>query len=315
MYNGVVSVLIPLYNAQGFIESAIKSAQAQTYRNLEIKVLDDGSTDASAAIVKRMAGQDSRINYSYQDNKGVAAARNRLIGLAKGEYLAFLDQDDHWYADKLRCQLELFDRPAKPALVFGDMLCVSGKGGNFSYFSKRRPYRGDIFYEFLFKGNFIPVSSVIVKSSIIRRNLPFRAELTIAEDWEMFLRIAKDYNIDYLDQIVGVYQLHDNRLSAKNILREINESEAVLDYWSKKQPAADKDTKRRFRRSKAALNQRRAYFYKSNRDFSRGRKEYINCIRTDPTWISGYLKLLKFHIDMALVRDVSGMQNNNGLRQ
>lgn len=93
--SALVSVVVPVYNLEKYIENCLKSIVAQTYKNLEILCIDDGSTDGSADIIKSMAENDLRIKYVYQENAGVSAARNRGMNEATGEYLMFVDGDDY----------------------------------------------------------------------------------------------------------------------------------------------------------------------------------------------------------------------------
>ena len=98
----VVSVIIPVYNSEKYTEKCIRSLLGQTYRNLELLIIDDGSTDQSGAILDRLAGEDTRIRLLHQKNAGVAAARNRGIDLATGTYLTFVDGDDYVIPDYVR---------------------------------------------------------------------------------------------------------------------------------------------------------------------------------------------------------------------
>lgn len=114
----VVSVVIPVYNAAAYLDEAITSVLEQTYRPVEIILVDDGSTDGSAEVAARY---DVSVHYHYQDNAGIGAARNQGVRLATGALLAFLDADDLWPPDKLAWQVEaLALRPAVD-LVFGQM--------------------------------------------------------------------------------------------------------------------------------------------------------------------------------------------------
>ena len=103
----MISVVIPAYNAGRFIRRTIDSVLAQTYTDYEIIVVDDGSTDNTAEIVKSYG---SKVRYIYQQNAGDGAARNTGIYAAKGEWIAFLDHDDEWLPEKLRLQMELLKR-------------------------------------------------------------------------------------------------------------------------------------------------------------------------------------------------------------
>src|SRR5262249_26420702 len=114
----LVSVLMPVYNREAYLAGAIESILAQTYRPLEIIVVDDGSTDASAAIAQRYA----EVRYAYQPHAGIAAARNRTLSLARGEYLAFLDSDDLWEPSTLDRQMAVMLSAPELGMLFGHVI-------------------------------------------------------------------------------------------------------------------------------------------------------------------------------------------------
>ncbi len=113
----MVSVIIPVYNYEQYLAEAIASVLAQTYRPVEIIVVDDGSTDRSGDVAKDF--KDSGVRYCYQPNSGTGAARNQGTNLAQGSYFAFLDADDVWLPDKLTLQMAAFDEDPELDMVFG----------------------------------------------------------------------------------------------------------------------------------------------------------------------------------------------------
>jgi len=115
--NSLVSVIIPVYNGERYLAEAIESVSAQTYRPIEIIVVDDGSTDNSADVAKSFT--NFQVRYCYQTNSGQGAARNRGVDLARGSFLAFLDADDVWLADKLTSQMMAFENNPDLDMVFG----------------------------------------------------------------------------------------------------------------------------------------------------------------------------------------------------
>lgn len=117
MDRALVSVIIPLYNCERFLAEAIDSALAQTYRPIEIIVVDDGSTDGSEDVAKSF--KEPELRYYYQPNGGQGAARNQGARLARGSYFAFLDHDDVWLANKLSLQMAAFDDDPRLDMVFG----------------------------------------------------------------------------------------------------------------------------------------------------------------------------------------------------
>src|SRR5581483_6264857 len=113
--NPLVSVILPVYNGEKYLAAALDSVRAQTHRSFEIIVVDDGSTDGSAAVAARYP----EVKYAYQSNGGISAARNCGIRLAVGDVFALLDADDLWLPDKLERQLAALYGAAAPDLVFG----------------------------------------------------------------------------------------------------------------------------------------------------------------------------------------------------
>jgi glycosyltransferase involved in cell wall biosynthesis len=113
--NPLVSVIIPVYNCETYLGQAIESVLAQTYRQVEIIVVDDGSTDRSADVARRFA----TVTYRFQPNQGIGAARNRGIDVANGGFFAFLDADDIWANNKLLYQMRAFDDTTELDMVFG----------------------------------------------------------------------------------------------------------------------------------------------------------------------------------------------------
>jgi glycosyltransferase involved in cell wall biosynthesis len=116
--NSLISVIIPVYNCEKYLAQAIESVLAQTYQPLEIIVVDDGSNDNSAEVAKSYG---SKVQYYFQANSGTAAARNYAIGLAKGDFFAFLDADDIWVENKLTLQMAAFINNPNLDIVYGQV--------------------------------------------------------------------------------------------------------------------------------------------------------------------------------------------------
>lgn len=112
----LVSVVMPAYNAEAFLEESIGSVLTQTYRQFELIIVDDGSTDCSAAIISKIA--DSRIRYHHQQNGGVSKARNRGVQLSQGDLIAFLDSDDLWLPEKLAKQVAYLQSHGNAGVVY-----------------------------------------------------------------------------------------------------------------------------------------------------------------------------------------------------
>lgn len=205
-----VSVVIPAYNCERFISTAIDSVLGQTYRDFEIVVVNDGSTDGTDEI---LSGYGSKIKKICQQNKGPAGARNAGVANASGEYIAFLDQDDAWLPDKLKLQLELFDKNDKLGLVYTDTYIVDD--GRFDdpvksglrTFSIRKPRRENVFKD-LFLENFISTSSVMVRKDCILKAGDFDPSVVPSEDYDMWLRVTFMSEADYVAAPLVKYRDH-----------------------------------------------------------------------------------------------------------
>lgn len=183
----LVSIIMPAYNVDEYIEESIRSIQAQTYPNWELIVVNDGSTDTTQAVVERLASQDSRIRLVTQPNGGVSRARNRGLELARGEYISFLDGDDLWEPTFLR---ELID--AKKRANVGMAYC----GYDHFYAGKfRRKYRyrfrsGRILADAIDGTVRLHIGAILVDRVIVEEHcIRFTEDCPIAEDWEFIAKI------------------------------------------------------------------------------------------------------------------------------
>jgi glycosyltransferase involved in cell wall biosynthesis len=218
-----VSVIIPCYNGEQFVAFAIESALAQTYPNVEIIVVDDGSTDGSRAAVARYR-EDPRVRFLEHDsNKGIAAARNTGIRASTGELIGFLDQDDIWLPEKLALQVPRFscDGSDDLGLVLSDTL-TADKDGRPCGAPSRLPVPADLndlsredAFRKLFAGNFITTASVLVRRECFDTlGLLDESIRGGADDYEFWLRLAGRCRIEHLDECVAVRRVHSGNYSA-----------------------------------------------------------------------------------------------------
>lgn len=181
------SIVIPAYQSEKYIAACLSSVQTQTAKNIEIIVVDDGSTDQTAMIVNDMATRDTRICYYRQEeNCGVAAARNRGVREAQGEWIAFLDCDDLWLPGKLEAQFSL-QRESDAHFLYTAAQCIDEKG---ELTGKRFHVPERMDYATLLKGNDIVCSSVLVLRTLLLRYPMERSDLH--EDYITWLRMLKD---------------------------------------------------------------------------------------------------------------------------
>ena len=204
MNKEMVSVIIPTYNREAVIGRAIESVLKQTYPHFELLIIDDGSTDQTKQVVEQIA--DERMRYiMLEENGGVAHARNVGIAEAQYDYIAFLDSDDEWMPKKLELQMKkLLD----PSAGFGAVYCRMGgddRAGNPyicpPYEAERSILEGKLFPMMLIH-NLIGTPTVLVRRECIEKVGGFKESLTSLEDWEWILRIAKEYRIGFVDELL-----------------------------------------------------------------------------------------------------------------
>lgn len=185
----LVSIVIPAHNAATYLAPTLESALAQTVTDREIIVVDDGSTDATPEILARFA---DGIRVARQEASGPSGARNRGAELARGEWLAFLDADDLWRADKLARQLEIAVEDVELVHTgtenFGDLSRI-GK------FRDTPSDRGCLFELLLLRGNFITTSSVLCRTDRFRQLGGFDETMRVCEDWDLWLRFSAEGGI------------------------------------------------------------------------------------------------------------------------
>lgn len=200
MSEPLVSIIIPAYNAEATIGEALASALAQTYAALEVIIVDDGSGDRTAEIVEEVAARDRRVTLLRQQNRGVAAARNRAIEHARGEYIAPLDADDVWAPEKLAAQVQRMEQGgAAMGMVYSWWIGLDPDGTP-TLATTPWDVEGDV-YETLLYMNFIGNASVpLFRRSALEQVGLYDARLREqggqgCEDWDLSLRVAERFHV------------------------------------------------------------------------------------------------------------------------
>ena len=189
-----VSVIIPTYNRAHILGEAIDSVLSQKYNDLELIVVDDGSTDGTKKVVSSYV---PRLTYIYQEHQGVSAARNRGVEHAQGNYLAFLDSDDLWLQNKLYLQMKLMESNPEALICYTEEIWIR-RGVRVNPMKKHRKYSGMIFKHCL------PLCIISPSSALINRILleevgGFDEGLEVCEDYDLWLRISARYPIYLID--------------------------------------------------------------------------------------------------------------------
>lgn len=215
MLAGLVSVMMPAYNAEQYISQAIESVLAQSYPQWELIIVNDGSTDRTVDRV--FSFTDPRIKLIHQANSGESAARNTALRYIQGEFVAFLDADDIYLPNHLEVTINyLISHPERDA-VFTDGYYCNQDGARIQTLSSRRrgPYEGRIFEEVVYGSDvFGPPVCVCLRRNIIKQNnLQFDDSITIGPDWDFFVRYSDLASFGYLDADTCLYRLHQENIT------------------------------------------------------------------------------------------------------
>jgi glycosyltransferase involved in cell wall biosynthesis len=222
--NPLVSVVIPTYKRPDMLGRAIDSVLNQTYDNIEIVVVDDNDEDSeyrkeTEEFMDKYADNDNLVYLKHTENKGGSAARNTGIKTSEGEYIAFLDDDDIWVNTKLKKQIEVFKNNNNLGLVYCRMYSFKNNTGEVYHKKKIKLVNGSIYTDML-EMNYIGTPTALVKKICFQKVGLFDIELLSRQDHDMFLRISKNYDIDYVDEFLVKFSSHDNKIS-----RNINSKE------------------------------------------------------------------------------------------
>ncbi len=208
-----ISVIIPTYNRAETVKRAVESVLSQTYRNFELIVVDDGSTDNTGKTLNSYA---PHLRYLHQPNRGVSAARNAGAREAAGEYVAFLDSDDEWKPEKLEKHIKYMLANNFSVSQADEIWIRNGKRLNKG--KRHQKFEGDIFLPSLSLCLVTP-SAVMMKKELFRDYGGFDENLPACEDYDLWLRMALNEKFGYLkEDLVVKYGGHEDQLSAMPVL-------------------------------------------------------------------------------------------------
>ncbi len=182
----LVSIIIPIYNSEKFLEAALTSVQNQTYSNWELILIDDASTDSSAQVAREFYLEDQRITYErLPENQGTAVCRNRGIAMAKGDFIAFLDSDDFWLPDKLELQVDFMQRHDCD-VSYTNYLLIDEEGNSLH---RRVVAMPKLSYKKQMRNNYIGNLTGMYRSKTIGK--VFSPKLRKRQDWGLWLEAIK----------------------------------------------------------------------------------------------------------------------------
>lgn len=287
MRSPLVSVLMPIYNGERYLVDAIKSVLAQTWQYWELILINDGSTDDSAKIAQSFIRQDSRIRYYEQSNQGLPAALNAGLRRATGTYIAALAQDDQWLPHLLETLANVLERNSEAVAVYGLARTMDASGQDLPQ-TFGRVVPSSQLYDCLIEGNFIPACAMMIRRAGLEAVGGYDETLYF-EDWDLWLRLAADYPILSVPEIVLRYRVHESNMTKRLSKMEQGKLAVVRKHFGEEDGNVAEWSVNK-RRAYAGVYYRLGVNYLSVEDWARGiaylQKSFILwaplCRRRDP---------------------------------
>lgn len=220
----LVSVVIPVYNGSDFLGQAIDSALAQTYTNVEVLVINDGSTDGG--LTKKIAGfYGDKIRYIEKENGGISTALNLGIREMKGDYFSWLSHDDLFIATKIEKQIAFLQKESNKQLIYSDYIFIDKAGNRLQEKKDIESRAGKNFiYQLL---SYFPINGIttLIHKSILKEVGYFNEELRTSQDYDYWFRCSKKYPIVFFNEIVACSRIHPNQGTRTNTLMKFESDE------------------------------------------------------------------------------------------
>jgi glycosyltransferase involved in cell wall biosynthesis len=202
--------VIATYNMGHYLTLAIESVLAQSWPNLEVVVVDDGSEDNTRKKMK-VFEEDSRVRYFPTENQGQPKAKNRGLQEARGEFIAFCDADDHWQPNKLKIQMPYFADP-KVGVVYSEVSYIDEHGDPVEKEIPYKRYSGRVTESLVIK-NFVPFGTAVIRRACVEKNGRFDESLPMGIDWDLWLRYSLSWHFQYAPDITYVYRIWPGQMS------------------------------------------------------------------------------------------------------
>lgn len=272
-----VTVVMNCHNGERDLHQAIDSVLAQTFQDWEIVFWDNASTDATADIAKSYGG---RLRYFRSPELlTLGHARRAAVEQARGDWIAFLDCDDWWFANKLQVQMEAVART--PCV-----LCYAGveevsESGQTIRLDRPRPGTGDLFERLLLQFDINMVTPLLRREVLVRHGLNFEPEVTASEEYNLFMRVAAKGAVLALPDVLGVYRVSSGSLTNRQISRWSTERHFTLDQLERENPGIESRYPRAFREARARGDYYLARYLVSLGDIRQAREVMKRITRVD----------------------------------
>jgi len=222
----MISICIPTYNRREYLKQTLASIFAQTYKDFEVVIVDDGSTDGTEQMLKEA---DYPVRYHWQKNSGDASARNKLIELAQGEYITFLDSDDLLMPDAIERMIVAINSVREDVIVYGPYMAID-ENGNICKRKRKKLYSGYITPQ-LFENILVHSCGSMFPRKILQHARGFDANLPVSSDYELWLRLSLKYRFIALSAPTFKRRRHSGNLSERSFTNRKIELNVLENFY------------------------------------------------------------------------------------
>jgi glycosyltransferase involved in cell wall biosynthesis len=296
----LVSVVVTCYNYGRYLKGCLESILAQSYKDFEIIVVDDGSTDNTTDVIAPYRHLN-QVKYIRQANSGQARAKNVGIMNAEGTFIAFLDADDQWCPDKLEKQIALFDNP-DVGVIYCRAKYLDENDHEFDYNMTAhylQPRRGKV-TEWLVFDNFVQFSSTIVRKKCFDEFGLFDESLKMGIDWDLWLRLSTKYEFDYVDERLFYYRMGHSGQMSKNMDERNRCSDRIMKKFLASYPEAVSSAT--IRKANAVTSCGRGEYFRAI-DRKKSTLYFLDAIVNNPIETGAYKGLVKNVLYAAGIRN------------
>lgn len=287
----LVSVVIATYNMGQYLSLAIDSILQQTWKNLEVIVVDDGSTDSTEEVMEQYR-DDTKVIYIKNENQGQPKAKNCGIKNTKGDFIAFCDADDFWEKNKLELQIPQFANP-KVGVVYSEVSFIDEHNNRYTKDDHEVRYSGKVTNQMLIE-NFVPFGTSVIRRECINQNGIFDEEFRMGIDWDLWLRYSLDWEFVYVPQQTYVYRVWSGQMS-NNYRGRYDHANRILRKFVSQH--GNKLDHKYVRKAWADMYMREAAVYARNeKQFFKPLKKILHGLALDPGKLYGWKVLVKLFL-------------------
>ena len=269
--NPKVSINLCCYNSEKYLRETLDSIVGQTYKDWELIIINDGSSDATADIIGEYKGKGLPLVYHHQENKGLGYSRTEALKRSHGEYIAFIDHDDLWLPDKLASQVNVLEDHPEVDFVYSNYFAM--KGTRKTLATRKRLPQGDVFERFLCHYPVAILTVMVRKKAIDRLDDFFDINLALAEEYDLFMRLLYRSQAIYLDKPTAVYRLHAGMNSFKSMGKWPDEIAYVLKKLGSLYPNLEHDYASAISSCKLEMEYARAKMFMEQGDLRSARRQ------------------------------------------